>query len=249
MNSGDTSLPGPGGFPTTLWGSLAGGTASDPAQTRARLQELCRRYWRPIYAYILRAWHRSREEAKDLTQDFFVKILEEDVLNTYSRERGRFRTFLKAVLNHFMLDVQRAGKRLKRGGGSVPVPLDLDAASLEAVLPSGRELSPEDAFDQAWMQDLLAEAWEETREELRRQGRNTCLAVFEKSVINPPPEGRPTRRALADEYGLAEHDVQNHLAFARRALRDALLRRVRESVSSEGEFRDELREFLERFEP
>jgi len=248
MNSGDTSIPGPGVFPTTLWGSLAGGTASDPAQSRARLQELCRRYWRPIYAYILRTWRRSREEAKDLTQDFFVKLLEEDVLKSYSRERGRFRTFLKAVLNHFMLDAQRAGMRLKRGGGHAPVPLDLDSAALEAVIPSDREISPEDAFDLAWMQDLLAEAWEETREALREQEKHVCLAVFERCVIDPPPEGRPTRRALADEFGIAEHDVQNHLAAARRALRDALVRRVRESVSSDGEFRDELREFLERFE-
>jgi RNA polymerase sigma factor (sigma-70 family) len=249
MNSGDTSIPGPGAFPTTLWGSLVSEAESKNSQAQARFRDLCKRYWRPIYVYILYSWRRSREEAKDLTQDFFVKLMEENVLGSYSPDRGRFRTFLKAVLNHFMLDVLRAGRRLKRGGDAAKVPLELDTASLDETLPSDRELSPEEAFDREWMSDLLTEAWEETRETLARQGKQISVTLFERCVIDPPPEGRPTRQALAEEFGLVEHDVQNHLASARRALRDALVRRVRESVSTDSELQDEIREIFSMFEP
>lgn len=232
----NTTQGGGCSFPTTTWSGVAG--RNDP-QAREALGRLCERYWRPIFMYIMHSWGRSREEAKDLTQEFFVKIVEGDVLERYSKDRGRFRTFLKGVLNHFMADVRRAGGRIKRGGGKARVSLDVE----DLEVPDHR-LTPEQAFDREWARGLLAEALELARQELRREGKQVHAGLLERCVINPPPEGAPSYKELAREFGISESDVRNYLALARRMIRAALIRLIAEGVTSEDDIYEELHEIL-----
>lgn len=232
----NTTQGGGHSFPTTTWSGIA--NRNDP-RGREALGRLCERYWRPIFMYIMHSWGRSREEAKDLTQEFFVKILEGDVLERYSKDRGRFRTFLKGVLNHFMADVRRAGGRIKRGGGKARVSLDVE----DLGTPDNR-LTPEQAFDREWARGLLAEALELTRQELLRAGKQVHVGLLERCVINPPSEGAPSYKELAQEYGISESDVRNYLALARRMIRAALIRLIAEGVTSEDDIYEELHEIL-----
>src|SRR5208283_2279483 len=110
-------------FATTHWTVvLAAGQRSAPEADRA-LEELCRTYWYPLYAYVRRQGH-SKEDAEDLTQGFFARFLERNYLEGLSSEKGRFRAFLLAALKHFLANEWNKSQRQKRGGGVAPLSLD-----------------------------------------------------------------------------------------------------------------------------
>src|SRR5208283_5806319 len=110
-------------FATTNWTVvLAASRRSAPEADRA-LEELCRTYWYPLYAYVRRQGH-SKEDAEDLTQGFFARFLERNYLERLSSEKGRFRAFLLAALKHFLANEWNKSQRQKRGGGVAPLSLD-----------------------------------------------------------------------------------------------------------------------------
>jgi hypothetical protein len=115
VRSQETSLGGPSSpFPQTQWGLVTRATDASPEVRRAGLEELCRRYWKPVYGYLRRIWPRSVEDAKDLTQAFFLWLTEEDLLDRYSKEKASFRTYLKVLLKHFSEHRDRALGRARR---------------------------------------------------------------------------------------------------------------------------------------
>src|SRR5207244_950664 len=102
---------------------LAAGESSSPHAEEA-LEKLCRTYWYPLYAYVRRKGH-SPEDAQDLTQEFFVRLLEKRYLKLADRERGKFRGFLLTSLKHFLVNEWEKARTIKRGGGGeVILPLD-----------------------------------------------------------------------------------------------------------------------------
>jgi len=110
--SRDTSLGGDGDrFPET-GGDIRSLLGQDPS----RLELLCRRYWKPVYAYVRIAWSKGNEDAKDLTQAFFLWLMEGETLARYDAEKGGFRAYLKTLLKRFVGHEERALQRLKRGG-------------------------------------------------------------------------------------------------------------------------------------
>jgi len=114
-------------FATTRWTVvLAAGTQPSP-QAETALEELCRTYWYPLYAYTRRRGH-SREDAEDLVQGFFARFLQKNYLNGLSLERGRFRAFLLAALKHYLANEHHRANRRKRGGGSATLSLDCESA-------------------------------------------------------------------------------------------------------------------------
>src|SRR5437868_8435622 len=110
-------------FATTHWSVVL--AAGDPAspQATAALETLCRAYWYPLYAYVRRSGH-SPQDAEDLTQEFFSRLLEKNSFAQAARERGRFRSFLLTSLNNFLTNEYHRSARLKRGGGQVTISLD-----------------------------------------------------------------------------------------------------------------------------
>src|SRR5262245_53975881 len=115
----DTSLGGrPGSFPNTPWSLVARFGASQTAESRRTVEELCRKYWKPLYQFIRIARGRSNEDAKDLVQAFFLWLMEGDALAKFSPERGGFRGYLKMLLKQFVFHQDEHLGRLKRGGGA-----------------------------------------------------------------------------------------------------------------------------------
>ncbi len=110
--------PAPAGcFVTTHWSVVLTAGRSDTTRARAALEQLCRNYWQPLYAYVRRTGH-SREEAEDLTQEFFARLLAQNTVARADPARGRFRSFLLASLKHFLANEWEKARAQKRGGGA-----------------------------------------------------------------------------------------------------------------------------------
>src|SRR5215813_14423386 len=117
MNFSDTSLGGTQkDFAKTAWGVIQRARDSSPQVRQDGLNDLCRRYWKPVYHFLRVGYSKNNEDAKDLTQAFFLWLSEGEALRRYEPERASFRTYLKTLLRHFVLNQQEAMSRLKRGG-------------------------------------------------------------------------------------------------------------------------------------
>ncbi len=141
----ETSLGGKGhGFPSTMWGLVSRIRGSDTEEQRAGLEELCQRYWKPIYRYVRIAWAKSNEDAKDLTQAFLLWLMEGEPLRKYEEDREKLRTYLKVLLKGFVRDRQKALQRLKRGGNLKIIDLDAGNHALKEAIsdPSAEGLRP-----------------------------------------------------------------------------------------------------------
>ena len=134
----DTSIEGGRSFPLTSWGLIAGMKDSATMTRQQALENLCARYWKPVYHFVRRAWSKSNEDAKDLAQGFFIKLLEGELLKRYKPERGGFRTYLKVLLRGYAADQQDALMALKRGGGARRLAIEDDDTPLKEILPDER---------------------------------------------------------------------------------------------------------------
>lgn len=157
-------------FVTTRWTVvLTAGQRHTPQADRA-LEELCRAYWFPLYAYVRRRGH-TKEDAEDLVQAFFARFLAKNYLEGLSAERGRFRAFLLAALKHFLANEWKKSQRLKRGGGDPMLSLDWETADTRFQVAATNEPSPDQAFDREWAVALLAQVIERLRAECEGDGK------------------------------------------------------------------------------
>jgi RNA polymerase sigma-70 factor (ECF subfamily) len=231
-------------FPTTRWTVIR--QAADPSASDCReaLEALAATYWRPVYAHFRRKWGRSAEEAGDLTQDFFAALCEKEFLGRLSPDHGRFRSYVMAALDNFARLGHRARSRRKRGGGAVRVPIQ----DIEPFEPA-RDEPPERAFLKEWARSVLSEALEEMEREYRAGGLAAAFELFAFRDVRPP-EGADLRyEALGPRFGMSVTDVTNALYRARKKLRELVLRRVRDTVTSDEEAESEMRELFEGREP
>lgn len=239
MGIGDTSLGGSGpDFPKTAGDMIAG--ARDPSSRvrRAAFEDLSRRYWKPVYTYVRLAWSKSNEDAKDLTQAFFLWLLEGDSIARYEQERAGFRTYLKMLLKSFVGHQDEAMSRLKRGGGIRIVALDV-----KDVLPDPGAADPERRFDQEWRRALIQSAVEQVRKQWSSADRAVKFRAFELYDLLPP-EGRPTYSEVAGQLGIKESDVRNHLFAVREAIRSEIRQELSEMTSGPEELAEEWNAFF-----
>ena len=239
MAGKDTQIgEGGGSFPATSWGFIAGIQDSSTQVKQNALESLCRRYWKPVYHYVRRAWSKSSEDAKDLTQAFFLNLLEGDSLKRYTPGRGGFRPYLKVLLRGFSADQHQAMKALKRGGGRKRLAIDDEDAPLKEILADPRAEDPERAFDMAWKKTVLERAVERTREWLTSVGRAHQFRAFEEYEFGEGPE-EVTYGGVAKKLGISESDVRNHLFAVRERIRLEIRGELTQTVSDMGELDSE----------
>lgn len=227
-------MSGPG-FPETLWSMVRGGGSPDEGTRRAALERLFQRYWRPVYASLRYGWNLAPEDAEDAVQGFFLDLLERDALAGLDPGRGRFRSFLKAALKHYVLKVRRDAARQKRGGGARPVALD----GIEEVVAAPGD--PESVFEAEWARTVVGRAVDELRRELEASGRELRWEVFRRHDLADEP---PRYAEIAVELGIGEGDVRNHLHRARRALRGHVVRQVADYAADADDAAREVRHLL-----
>lgn len=232
-------------FPETVWSRFvaSGGDGSSPAAVD--FDRLTRLYWRPVYRFIRTAAACTLEDAKDLTQDFFEELLDGEVLRKYDAEKGRFRVYLKAILRRFISHDRRDRARLKRGGGRIPVSLDLGDVEGGAPLADPQALSPEEIFDRQWADDVLRQTLDLLRTRLLDEGKEEYLrayeAYYESSMQPPASDGYA---AVAARLGIPSQRVKSMLDHVRDRI-DGLLREVlSQGVSSYEDLSREMKDLL-----
>lgn len=243
-----------GSFPATRHSVIAGIGSADRQTRRVAFDALVSAYWRPVYKYVRIKWRADRDDAEDLTQEFFTRAFEKGSLGRFDPDRARFRTFLRVCLDGFVANEHKAARRIKRGGTVSFVPLDFAAAEHELnELPA--QSSPIDApsvagadddalFRQEWVRALFADAVAALRESCDAAGKRAHFEVFQRYDLDDDANGRPTYAQLGAELGIPVTQVTNYLAFARRELRRLVLERLSTVCATDEELRQEARELL-----
>jgi RNA polymerase sigma factor (sigma-70 family) len=210
---------------------------------RAAFDALVAAYWRSVYTHLRLKWRAQPADAEDLAQEFFARAMARGFFDAYDPGRARFRAFLRTCVDRFAANARRGERRLKRGGGVVPLALDFAAAERElaaATAGAAPEADSDAWFDREWVRSLFADAVEALRAECAGTPREIRFRVFERHDLAQAGEApRPSYRALGEELGLPVTQVTNHLAWARRELRRLVLDRLRSLSGSDAEFRAE----------
>jgi RNA polymerase sigma-70 factor (ECF subfamily) len=232
-----TSAPGDV-FATTHWTVvLAAGKHSTPQSDRA-LEELCRAYWFPLYAYVRRRG-QTKEDAEDLTQAFFARFLEKNYLAGLSAERGRFRAFLLVSLKHFLANEWDKSRRQKRGGGATPLSLDWQTADTQFQIADTTEPSPDKAFDREWAMALLAKVIERLGAECEADGRGKQFA--ELKIFLTSGKGERLYADVARALGLDEGAVRVAVHRLRKRYRQLLRDEIAQTLANAADVDEEMR--------
>lgn len=232
-------------FPPTRLSVVARVRSDDAETRRVAFDTLVDAYWKPVYKYLRLKWRLSPEAADDATQDFFVSVMERDLVGRYDPTRARFRTYLRLCLDGFAANRIKAGHRLKRGGGVRLVSIDTSAAEgeLGGVEPS---VPPDvdELFYREWVRALFERAVDDLRRQSDARNRSVMFEVFRRYDLADAPEDRPSYASIAAELGLTATTVTNHLAAMRREFRAMVLEHLRELTGSEEEWESEARRLL-----
>ena len=237
--SPETDVVSAGGrFPTTQWSLVlaAGGGESTDALSR-----LCTLYWYPIFAFVRRQGH-SPEDAQDLTQGFFTRLIEKGDIGDADRSRGRFRTFLLTSCQHFISNERDRSRAQKRGGGRPMISIDLATAEGRYDRAFSDSETPERVFDRQWSLTLLGSVLDGLRNDYAAAGNER---LFDRlSAFLTLDDNAGTHADAARDLGMTPDAVKMALHRLRRKYRDALRRSVADTVGSPDEVEDELRYLL-----
>ena len=180
----DHGLPdGSANFHTTRWTIVIKAAQDQTHGGQSALAELCRNYWYPLYMFARRRGHFP-EDAQDLTQGFFLHLLEHRALTGIDPLKGKFRSFLLASFQNYLSDQADRARRLKRGGGKEFVQLDPEEAERRYQLEPGEFLTPEKIFDARWAMTVLGEVLEELRQEYAAAGKASTFDTL-KAFLDP----------------------------------------------------------------
>ena len=228
-------------FVTTHWSVVLAAGRSDTTRARAALEQLCRNYWQPLYAYVRRAGH-AREEAEDLTQEFFARLLADNSVARADPARGRFRSFLLGSLKHFLAhEWEKAGAR-KRGGGAQHLPLAFDTAETRCAQPVAPGDTPDRAFDRQWALALLDVVLGRLRREYREAGREDLFLGLKETLSGGRAE--IPYRELGARLGLSEGAVKVAAHRLRGRYRELLREEIANTVAGPEQVEEELRELF-----
>lgn len=234
----------PRGFTTTRWSVVLRAGGTDPEQARAALEQLCRDYWYPLYAYVRRKGF-GPDDAADLTQEFFAKLLAHDFAQGLTSDGGRFRSFLLTALNRFLINQWQKGQRHKRGGGAFTESLEAliaERGETNYLAEAAHQDSPDRLYQRTWTETLLARVMERLAAECAERGdwRFDVLRPFLSTHEDPPALAE-----AATQLNLSLAAFKSLLHRFRQRYRELLLDEVGQTVCSAGEVAEELRGLLQ----
>jgi RNA polymerase sigma factor (sigma-70 family) len=235
--------PAPRGrFMTTRWSLIiAAGGPSGERSTDA-LATLCEAYWYPAYAFIRRQGHDA-DAARDLTQEFFTRVLEKHYFRDADRTLGRFRAFLLTAIRHFLSNQRDRGHALKRGGRMQMLSLDVETAEDAYQLEGRDDLTPEKLFDARWASVLLDRALTRAKQEYVAADKSVLFDHL-KGFLTGDSEDVPYAET-ARTLGMTEGAVKVAVHRLRRRFRDALVHEIAETVSDPADIDAEIRHLLQ----
>jgi RNA polymerase sigma factor (sigma-70 family) len=228
-------------FATTHWSIVLAANNADSVLGANALERLCTTYWRPLYAYV-RSRGYSPEDAEDLTQSFFQRLLGKDYLQLAVKERGKFRTFLLTSLQRFLINDWERQRAVKRGGGQAPVSWDREAAETFYLSDRTDHLSPERVFDRRWAVSVLELVLSKLREEHSRAGKGPLFEELKDFLWGDSENNSYSE--LASRLETSEGALRTAMHRLRQRYRDLLRAEIAQTVSDPNEIDDEIRELF-----
>ena len=212
-----------------------------PAEARAALSSLCETYWPPLYAFLRRSGC-SPQEAEDLVQGFFARLLEKGDLGQATPQRGRFRSFLLASLKHFLANQRDRDRAVKRGGRLRVIPLEAATAESRLGADVSHAATPDAAFDRQWAVTLLDRVRCQLREEHQACGKQHRFERLEPLLGG---EAAGSYQDAARDLELSEGAVKVAVHRLRQRFGELLRAEIAQTVGGEAEIDDEIRDLFE----
>jgi RNA polymerase sigma factor (sigma-70 family) len=236
-------------FATTHWSMVVSagehrggaGVGHSPEASRS-LAMLCENYWFPLYAFVRRAGY-SAEDAQDLTQEFFVRLLTKNYLSIADRKRGRFRSFLLGAMKHFLANQERRQAAQKRGGHQPMLSLDFHSGeSRYKQIEPVDNLTPERLYEKRWALTLLELVLSRLREEFHASGKLDLFDTLKQFLVGGAV--KPAYLEVAEELGMSEGAVKVAVHRMRRRYRKLLKEEIAQTIVGPEALEDELGELL-----
>jgi RNA polymerase sigma-70 factor (ECF subfamily) len=243
-SSATRSIPKGGVFVTTRWTCVLAARGETP-EAKAALSELCEAYWTPVF-HFLRCEGRDEDTARELTQEFFARILARDGFTHVDPARGRFRSFLLGAVKHFLGDLRDRERAAKRGGGVPAEPLpaggDPDTGAGIQIADATADV-PDTYFDRQWALALMNHAFTKLAGELAAAGKAEQFTALKPWLVGDTPA--LSQAAVARSLGLSEGAVKVAIHRLRRGFRELIRAEVAQTVPEAGDADAELRYLVE----
>ena len=237
---GQSTQSGAAAFTTTHW-SVVLAVQGESAEAKAALEKLCRTYWWPLYGFVRREGYKP-EEAQDLTQAFFARLLERKDLETVRQERGRLRSYLLASLKNFLSKARHRELTVKRGEGRPLVSLEDLLARERADQEPAHKLSADRIYERRWALTLLEQVLVRLRAEYEAAGK---LPLFDRlKELLTREFGQPSQATIAAEMRMTENAVKQAFHRLRHRYRQLLHEEIAHTVAVPEDVEDELRHFI-----
>ncbi len=224
-------------FATTHWTVVLAAGRGDSPQADIALEELCRTYWYPLYAYVRRHGH-SREDAEDLTQGFFARLLEKHYLEGITSDGGKFRSFLLVALKRFLANEWDRANRQKRGGGEKPLSLDWQDAETLYQIALADNLSPDKLYDRAWAVVVLERVITRLRDENGADGKAGLYEQLKPFLMMGRSEMPYAQAAAA--LKMTEGGVRVAVHRLRRRYRELLREEIAQTLANPAQADEEM---------
>jgi len=237
---GEEPHPGSVAFVTTKWSVVLTAQGQSSAADEA-LEKLCRTYWRPLYAFVRREG-RTVEEAQDLTQAFFARLLERRDLDAVRREKGRLRSYLLVALKNFLANEWQRGRAIKRGEGRALISLNELLEDAGAEVEPADTLTPDKIYERRWALTVLEQVLENLGREYREEGKALLFDRFKQSLAGDSESLLQSQ--IATELGMSENAVKQAYHRFRQRYRELLHDEIAHTVAVPGEIEDELRHLI-----
>lgn len=228
-------------FSTTRWGLVVAAAGWGSPDADRALDDLCRRYWYPLYAFVRRRGY-SAEDAEDLTQEFFARLLARGYLARAEAAKGRFRSYLLAGMRNLLSDESDRAGRAKRGGGVAPVSIDGGEAESRYCLEPADHTTPEALFERCWTATLLARVAERLGNEYRSAGKGVLYEQLTEFRLDSNSQ-RPYAAAAA-ELGISESAVRSAIHRLRQRHAQLVREEIAATVKDPAEVENEIRYLL-----
>jgi RNA polymerase sigma factor (sigma-70 family) len=230
-----------GGFATTRWTVVFDAAREGDSESEAALEALCKSYWSPVYAFVRRSG-RSPEDAKDLTQGFFLLLLEKKGFASANPDLGKFRTYLLGALKFFLADEWKKQSALKRGGQAVHFSIDVDGAERLIAEALTDDVTPEILFDRQWIRSVLDAVTLALSAEYGRRNKADLFTELKPFLIG----GRQQRgyAEIAEANDISESAVKMAVKRMRARYGELLRQRIAETVGSDEAVDEEIRSLL-----
>jgi len=223
-------------FLTTRWSVVLTARHESSPDAAAALETLCRTYWYPLYAYVRRSGH-GPDDAQDLTQEFFARLLEKNWLRSVAPEHGRFRSFLLVAMKRFLAKEWRREHAQKRGSGGTALPLDpVDAETRYGVEPA---VGADVLFERRWALTLLQRALDRVESEFETTGKRAEFDVLKDWLT--ADRGEIPYQAIAQKLATSEGTARVAIHRLRKRFREIFREIIAETVSEPREVEDEMR--------